>query len=50
MGMRNDIDPYTPTESVFECVECHHRVVESSHRGNCSECGATVVNIAVSRE
>lgn len=44
------VDPYTPEESVFECLDCQHRVVSSEHVGACPKCGGTTKNIAVARE
>lgn len=44
------IDPYTPSESVYECYDCGHRVTVEGHRGECPECPGEVRNIAVPRE
>ncbi|MWG35722.1 rubrerythrin-like domain-containing protein [Halomarina oriensis] len=44
------VDPYTPGEAVFECVDCQHRTASSEHVGSCPECGGTIKNIAVARE
>ncbi|QZP38101.1 rubrerythrin-like domain-containing protein [Halobaculum magnesiiphilum] len=46
----NDIDPYTPSEGVFECLGCGTRTRSNSHPGTCPECDGAVRNIAVSRE
>jgi len=46
----NDIDPYSPSEGVFECLGCGGRTRSNSHPGTCPECDGTVRNIAVSRE
>ncbi|MFC7114484.1 rubrerythrin-like domain-containing protein [Natronoarchaeum sp. GCM10025703] len=42
-------DPYTPTESYYECTECLARTDEDVN-GRCPECGGVVRNIAVARE
>ncbi|MFD1515522.1 rubrerythrin-like domain-containing protein [Halomarina rubra] len=44
------VDPYRPEESVFECLECHHRLVSEEHVGACPVCGGATKNIAVARE
>lgn len=41
------IDPYEPTDPIYECPSCGAR---SSTRGECEECSATVLNISVPRE
>lgn len=43
------VDPYTPDESYYECVDCLHRTTGET-AGSCPECGATMRNIAVPRE
>ncbi|SHH60790.1 rubrerythrin-like domain-containing protein [Halobaculum gomorrense] len=46
----NDIDPYSPSEGLFECLGCGARTRTNSHPGTCPECDGAVRNIAVSRE
>ncbi|MDX1746479.1 MAG: rubrerythrin-like domain-containing protein [Halobacteriales archaeon] len=47
--MLNRIDPYTPDEPMYECLDCGGRSSGGTH-GPCSDCGGTVKNIAVPRE
>jgi hypothetical protein len=45
------MDPYTPTDSEYECVECHNRITtEDDFHGVCPGCGGEMKNIAVPRE
>ncbi|PSQ05557.1 hypothetical protein BRC97_08870 [Halobacteriales archaeon QS_6_71_20] len=46
----NDIDPYSSSEGLFECVGCGSRQRAASRPGECPDCGGEVRNIAVSRE
>lgn len=43
-------DPYSPTESHYECIECQHRITGTEHLGSCPECDGVVRNLAVARE
>ncbi|MCL7417757.1 MAG: rubrerythrin-like domain-containing protein [Halalkalicoccus sp.] len=43
-------DPYSPTESYYECVECQHRTTSAKHPGICPECDGVLCNLAVARE
>ncbi|WP_435125035.1 rubrerythrin-like domain-containing protein [Halobaculum sp. D14] len=45
-----NIDPYSASEGLFECVSCGARHAASSNPGACRDCGGPVQNIAVSRE
>lgn len=53
MGIRRSwtgmhgIDPYEPTDPIFECPSCGER---ADSRGECPECSATLENITVPRE
>ncbi|PSP62281.1 hypothetical protein BRC77_10525 [Halobacteriales archaeon QH_8_64_26] len=40
-------DPYTPSEGIYECIDCGHRPSES---GRCPSCGGELKNISVPRE
>ncbi|WP_143823875.1 rubrerythrin-like domain-containing protein [Natronorubrum thiooxidans] len=42
-------DPYTPTRSYYECIDCGHREVADSV-AFCPNCGGHTTNIAVARE
>ncbi|WP_313694848.1 rubrerythrin-like domain-containing protein [Halorarum halobium] len=46
----SEIDPYTPSGGLFECVVCGARERSSSNPGTCSSCGGAVQNIAIARE
>ncbi len=46
----HDRDPYTPTGSYYECLDCQYRTRGADHLANCPECGGTVRNLAVARE
>lgn len=43
-------DPYSPTESYYECTECQHRTTGAKHPGLCPECDSVMRNLAVARE
>lgn len=43
-------DPYTPEDSLFECLSCGSRTTTDSHLGACPDCGGAVKNIAVAQE
>lgn len=47
--MPNGLDPYTPGEPIYECLECGNRSVDGTGDA-CPDCGGTVKNIAVPRE
>ena len=47
--MHDGIDPYTPGEPLYECLECGVRSAGPTD-GPCGDCGGTVRNIAVPRE
>ena len=42
-------DPYTPTRSYYECLDCGHRETADSLE-TCPDCDGRVRNIAVPRE
>ncbi|WP_229120176.1 rubrerythrin-like domain-containing protein [Halapricum desulfuricans] len=43
-------DPYTPTESRYECCSCGKRITTTDSHLRCPSCGAAMRNIAVPRE
>ncbi|MCU4716837.1 rubrerythrin-like domain-containing protein [Halapricum hydrolyticum] len=43
-------DPYTPTESHYECLGCGKRITTTETHLTCPTCGSTMQNIAVPRE
>ncbi|WP_229109850.1 rubrerythrin-like domain-containing protein [Halapricum desulfuricans] len=43
-------DPYTPTESRYECLECGKRISTTESYFVCPTCGSRMQNIAVARE
>lgn len=47
--MQNGIDPYTPEEPLYECLECGGRSTDGTG-GTCEDCGGAVKNIAIARE
>jgi hypothetical protein len=47
--MQNGLDPYTPDEPLYECMDCGSRLAGGSG-GSCGDCGGTLKNIAVPRE
>jgi DNA-directed RNA polymerase subunit RPC12/RpoP len=47
--MQNGLDPYTPEEPLYECMDCGGRLTGGSG-GSCADCGGTLKNIAVPRE
>lgn len=44
------VDPFDPSDPLYECYDCGHRVETDSYQGRCPNCDGTVENIAVSRE
>ncbi|SDK23189.1 rubrerythrin-like domain-containing protein [Natronorubrum texcoconense] len=42
-------DPYTPTRSYYECLDCGYREATESLR-SCPDCDGATRNIAVGRE
>ena len=46
----SEVDPYSPTEGYYECIECGHREHRSDSPGRCPNCDGQVQNIAVPRE
>lgn len=44
--MHDGIDPYTPEEPLYECLDCGERS-SSGSGGSCGACGGTLKNIAV---
>ncbi|WP_255196021.1 rubrerythrin-like domain-containing protein [Halorarius litoreus] len=44
------MNPYDPTDALYECYDCGHRVQSESHQANCPECDGAVKNIAIARE
>jgi rRNA maturation endonuclease Nob1 len=47
--MHNRLDPYTPGEPLYECMDCGNRSAGGTG-GTCEDCGGTLKNIAVPRE
>jgi rRNA maturation endonuclease Nob1 len=47
--MQNGLDPYTPEEPLYECLDCSSRSA-GENGGACGDCGGTLKNIAVPRE
>jgi len=47
--MQNGLDPYTPDEPLYECMDCGGRH-SGGIGGSCGDCGGTLKNIAVPRE
>ncbi|MEF8881878.1 MAG: rubrerythrin-like domain-containing protein [Halapricum sp.] len=44
-------DPYTPTESRYECLACGKRITTGEETyATCPTCGSRMRNIAVPRE
>jgi Zn finger protein HypA/HybF involved in hydrogenase expression len=43
-------DPYTPTESRYECRDCLEHVTSEDRLEECPECGGRMHNVAVPRE
>ncbi|WP_229113259.1 rubrerythrin-like domain-containing protein [Halapricum desulfuricans] len=43
-------DPYTPTESRYECLGCGKRISTTESYFVCPTCGSRMQNIAVARE
>ncbi|WP_276260967.1 rubrerythrin-like domain-containing protein [Haloglomus litoreum] len=48
--MSHFTDPYTASETTYECYDCSGRVVVDGHQGACPDCGGNVRNISVPRE
>ncbi|GAB6877935.1 hypothetical protein JCM17823_02090 [Halorubrum gandharaense] len=46
----NEIDPYSPSNGYFECLDCGHRESGVERLADCPECAGEVRNIAVARE
>ena len=43
-------DPYDPDEPLYECRDCHNRVLGEEYTGECPECGGEMVNINKAQE
>lgn len=44
------VDPYTPSESYHECMDCHNRSGAGRSDSRCPECGGPMQNLSVARE
>lgn len=44
------IDPYSPSDGYFECLECGYRETSGDRVTECPDCAGRVRNIAVARE
>lgn len=44
------IDPYSPSDGYFECLDCGNRESSVDRLSACPQCDGTVRNIAVPRE